>query len=37
VYKRPFGSHALLDTEIWKNNPEEWDKVRIAAGERIAK
>ena len=36
VHKRPFGARAMLDTEIWKNNPDEWDKVRIAAGERIA-
>jgi hypothetical protein len=36
IYKRPFGKNALLDIEIWKNNPEQWDKVRIAAGERIA-
>ena len=37
VYKKPFGKAALLDIEIWKNNPEEWDKARIAAGEQIAK
>lgn len=37
VYKQPFGKRALLDIEIWKNNPEEWDKARIAAGELIAK
>jgi hypothetical protein len=37
VYKQPFGKAALLDIEIWKNNPEEWDKARIAAGEQIAK
>jgi hypothetical protein len=36
VYKRPFGARAMRDTEIWKNNPEEWDKVRVAAGTRIA-
>ena len=36
VYKRPFGPKAMLDTEIWKNNPEEWDRVRIAVGDRIA-
>jgi hypothetical protein len=36
VYKKPFGKGALLDTEIWKNNPEVWDEVRIAAGEKIA-
>lgn len=37
VYKRPFGEAALLDTEIWKNNPDEWEKARIEAGEAIAK
>ena len=37
VYKQPFGKSAMLDTEIWKNNPEDWDRARIAAGELIAK
>src|ERR1700722_11828718 len=37
VYKRPFGKNAMLDIEIWKNNPEEWDLVRMAAGERLAR
>jgi hypothetical protein len=37
VYKRPFGKPAMLDIEIWKNHPDEWDKVRIAVGERLAK
>jgi len=37
VYKRPFGKTAQLDIEIWKNNPEDWDKARIAAGQQIAK
>jgi hypothetical protein len=37
VYKRPFGAKAMQDTEIWKNNPEEWDRVRIAAGEQLAR
>jgi hypothetical protein len=36
VYERPFGERAMRDTEIWKNNPEEWDQARVAAGERIA-
>jgi len=27
----------MLDIEIWKNHPDEWDKVRIAVGERLAK
>jgi hypothetical protein len=37
VYKRPFGKGAMLDVEIWKNNPDEWDRVRIAAGEQLAR
>jgi hypothetical protein len=37
VYKRPFGSRAMLDTEIWRNNPEEWDSARIVAGELLNK
>jgi len=37
IYKQPFGRKAMLDTEIWKNNPDEWDRARIAAGEAIAK
>jgi hypothetical protein len=36
VYKRPFGKQAMLDTEIWKNNPEEWDNARNTAGELLA-
>ncbi len=36
IYKRPFGARAMLDTEIWKNNPEEWDRVRVTVGDRIA-
>jgi hypothetical protein len=36
VYERPFGERAMRDTEIWKNNPEEWDQARVAAGGRIA-
>jgi hypothetical protein len=35
VYKRPFGANAMLDTEIWKNNPDEWDRTRIAVGEQL--
>jgi hypothetical protein len=37
IYKRPFGKQAMLDTEIWKNNPEEWDRARHAAGELLAR
>jgi Domain of unknown function (DUF4091) len=36
VYKRPFGKQAMLDTEIWKNNPEEWDRARDDAGDLLA-
>jgi hypothetical protein len=36
IYKKPFGKAALLDTEIWKNNPDLWDQARIAAGAKIA-
>jgi hypothetical protein len=36
VYKRPFGPAAMRDTEIWKNNPGDWDRMRDVAGERIA-
>ncbi len=36
IYKQPFGQAAMLDTEIWKNNPEEWERARITAGEQIA-
>lgn len=36
IYKNPFGEAAILDTEIWKNNPEKWEQARIAAGELIA-
>jgi hypothetical protein len=35
VYKRPFGSAAMLDTEIWKNSPDDWDRARNAAGDRL--
>jgi hypothetical protein len=36
IYKRPFGRQAMLDTEIWKNDPEEWDRARNTAGELLA-
>lgn len=36
VYKRPFGPRAMLDTEIWKNNPDEWEAARIEAGMKLA-
>jgi len=36
IYKRPFGRQAMLDTEIWKNDPAEWDRARNEAGDRLA-
>jgi hypothetical protein len=36
IYKDPFGQSAMLDTEIWKNNPDEWEAARIEAGSLIA-
>ncbi len=36
VYKQPFGEKAMFDTEIWKNNPDEWETTRIDAGAAIA-
>jgi hypothetical protein len=36
IYKNPFGEAAMLDTGIWKNDPAEWEKARIEAGELIA-
>ncbi|MCW5979808.1 MAG: DUF4091 domain-containing protein [Bryobacteraceae bacterium] len=36
IYKNPFGRAAMLDTEIWKNNPDVWDQARNAAGQKIA-
>lgn len=37
VYKRPFGPRAMLDTEIWRNDPDQWDKTRLAAGQILSK
>jgi Glycoside hydrolase 123, catalytic domain len=37
IYKRPFGEASILDTEIWKNDPDEWERVRIEAGEELAR
>lgn len=35
IYKNPFGEGAMLDTEIWKNDPDAWEAARIAAGDLI--
>lgn len=32
VHKRPFGVTAMRDTEVWKNDPDEWDRARIEMG-----
>jgi Domain of unknown function (DUF4091) len=37
IYKRPFGVSAMHDIEVWKNNPEHWDKVRVAVGQQLAR
>ena len=36
IYKQPFGPKAMRDTEIWKNNPDQWDRVRLRVGEKLA-
>ncbi len=36
VYKNPFGQSSIGDAGIWKRNPDEWEKARLAAGDRIA-
>jgi hypothetical protein len=36
VYKQPFGAKAMLDTEVWRHDPEEWERVRIEAGNAIS-
>jgi len=36
VHTPPFGQESVGNTEIWRNNPEEWDAARIRAGELLA-
>jgi len=36
IYKNPFGKAAMLDTEVWKNNPDAWETVRLSVGGLIA-
>jgi hypothetical protein len=36
IYKAPFGRGAMLDTEIWRHHPGEWDRARREAGEMLA-
>ncbi|HUU21572.1 MAG TPA: hypothetical protein VM389_03465 [Phycisphaerae bacterium] len=35
VHADPFGQAAVGNVELWKNNPEAWDAVRIQAGEML--
>ena len=35
IHGMPFGFEAAGNTEIWKNNPEAWDAVRIKIGEML--
>ncbi|MCC7496597.1 MAG: DUF4091 domain-containing protein [Bryobacterales bacterium] len=35
VYKRPFGVTAMRDIEVWRNDPDEWDRTRIELGELL--
>jgi hypothetical protein len=37
IYKNPFGEAAMLDTEIWRNDPALWEAARIKAGDAIAR
>ena len=37
VHAEPFGKASVQDVEIWKNNPEAWDEVRIQAGRMLHK
>lgn len=37
IYKQPFGPQAMRDTEIWKNHPDQWERVRLLAGEALAR
>jgi hypothetical protein len=36
VHKQPFGAKAMLDTEVWRHDPEEWERARIEAGNAIS-
>ena len=35
VHKRPFGVTAMGDIDVWKNDPEEWERARWEAGELV--
>jgi hypothetical protein len=37
VHGTPFGAESVGNVEIWKNNPEAWDAVRIEIGNRLGK
>jgi hypothetical protein len=36
IHKRPFGVTAMRDTEVWKNDPDAWERARIDVGRRLA-
>ena len=36
MHKKPFGKPAIGNTELWKNNPEAWDAVRIKIGDMLS-
>ena len=35
VHGEPFGPQSVGNIEIWRNDPEEWDRVRVRIGERL--
>ena len=35
IHATPFGKPGVGNTEIWKNNPEAWDAVRIRIGDLL--
>jgi hypothetical protein len=37
IHTTPFGQMNWGNTDIWKNNPEEWDAARMRAGELLHK
>jgi len=37
IHSHPFGNPSHRKIEIWRNNPEAWDAVRVRIGERLEK
>ena len=35
IFKDTFGVKAMFDTEVWRNNPDDWEQTRIEAGGMI--